>query len=342
MTKTIEYTERGIKLPPRIVDDLTRREFLIGAGLIALAPACGSGGENGDASGQTRTFADSTGREVEVPVRAQRIVAVHDGHAAGNLLSLGAPVVGMPTRGGEPDPSLVRFFDLDGIEYVGEYSEPNIEQVAALQPDLIVDYAPDGAFVYEDDTVERLRRIAPVVGIDTFRPVEEVMADFAELLGGDAHDRLEKQEIEFDKALADLRGLLGERWREVTASFMISFSGELRTLAPGEIPVTDILDRLGVSWGPLVQEAARPEHNGYLGGISFERIPDFDADLLVTQLYDESVAESPLYEQLAAVQADQVVELPEWSGGTHYINYTATTRLIFDELSGRDLRTDLV
>ncbi len=46
MTKTIEFTERGILLPPEIMDDFTRREFLIGGAGLFL-PSAALVGENG-------------------------------------------------------------------------------------------------------------------------------------------------------------------------------------------------------------------------------------------------------------------------------------------------------
>ncbi len=67
MTKKIEAAERGIAVPPHIVDDLTRREFLIGsAGLLLLPAGCGGDGGNGGeaTSGETRTIEHAFG-EVE-------------------------------------------------------------------------------------------------------------------------------------------------------------------------------------------------------------------------------------------------------------------------------------
>ena len=76
-------------------NESTRREFF---GLVAAAglivAGCGGGDDEGSAGG-TRTFVDISGEPIEVPDRAERIVATNDQNAGAQLLSLGAPVVGI-------------------------------------------------------------------------------------------------------------------------------------------------------------------------------------------------------------------------------------------------------
>ncbi len=91
-------------------------------------------------------------------------------------------LLGFPTRGGKFGPEITARYELEGVTDVGEVYEPNVEAIAALQPDLIIGegYAGDGMNAFVPTGVEeQLQQIAPTVYIDVFRPVEDVMADFA-------------------------------------------------------------------------------------------------------------------------------------------------------------------
>jgi iron complex transport system substrate-binding protein len=335
---------------PEVDGDLTRRELIVGGAALGLLAACGRDQDEPSAAPPaadepaTRRFVDVTGNAVDVPTRPARIVALHDFNAGAQLLSLGVPVVGLPTRDGSVDNAVSKYFDVSRIATVGAVYSPNVEAVAALRPDLIVMEGFRGKVTLKDDLLGPLRAIAPVVGIDTFRPVDEVMADFAELLGGEAPAVVERQEADLAQEVERLRALLGARWREVRVAYLnFNEGGVMNTQAPSTVPALAILDRLGVSFvGPMV-EAAKPENGGFLGQISGERLPEFDADLiLIGFVGDEGALSRPLYTSLAAVRAGQVVTVPDELRGNHYPNYLGTARFLQDELAGRTLRTDLV
>jgi iron complex transport system substrate-binding protein len=89
-------SERGMPaIPPTIVDDLTRREFLIGAGLLAPAPGCGNGGEESGegTTANSRTIEHKFGA-MEVPANPGRVVAVGY-NEADFVLALGVVPVGV-------------------------------------------------------------------------------------------------------------------------------------------------------------------------------------------------------------------------------------------------------
>ncbi|KQB87474.1 iron-siderophore ABC transporter substrate-binding protein [Corynebacterium lowii] len=135
---------------------LSRRGFLglglLGGAAVALA-ACSN-----DSSPETSS--DSTGTP-------QRIVALNTGQLD-TLLALGLMPVGIATAAadatastGVPDFLKEEFgqqFLLDDIEVVGERSNPSVEKIAALEPDLIL--ANQRA---DSELLERLRALAPVV-----------------------------------------------------------------------------------------------------------------------------------------------------------------------------------
>ena len=333
-----------IELAERLI---TRRRFIIGAGGLlgaAALGACGAGDEavapTSTEESATRTFVDSAGREIVVPNRAQRIVATNGLNGIDQLLSLNAPVIGFAKGNGVREDISRYFGDLEDVADVGTYENPNLERIVALNPDLIVVTAGQLSFL-DASIVERLEEVAPVVEINTFRPVEEVMSDFIGLLGGNYQERLSELEAEFEQKLDELRAVLGDAWSQVTAAEMGSTDEGIRVHGPTAIPRTDVLTRIGVSWIPLVEEAGA--RNSILNGISLERIEEFASDLLIIYTaFNDTILAEPLYQSLDVVQADQVVEFSEPASGNHYQNYIYVIEQFLEQLAGKTIRTDIV
>ncbi|WP_069723571.1 iron-siderophore ABC transporter substrate-binding protein [Corynebacterium oculi] len=136
---------------------VSRRGFfsvsLLGAAGVALA-ACSSGSSDSDAS----SAAASSSGDAQAP---RRVVALNTGQLD-TLLALGVVPVGIATATtGVPEFLQEEFgqrHDLSGIEVVGERSDPSVEKIAALEPDLIL--ANQRA---DSGLLERLRALAPVV-----------------------------------------------------------------------------------------------------------------------------------------------------------------------------------
>jgi iron complex transport system substrate-binding protein len=304
MTETIESLRTTRELPtlPEI-DDATRREFLIGAaGLLLLAPyGCGSGGEEGrGASGETRVVEHAAGR-TEVPVEPRRVVAL-DPSSALNLDALGVPVVGA-VRPNIASPAVVEEFLADA-EIVGTLSEPNLERVAGLRPDLIV-ALPDGG---EVANLDELRRIAPTVAYEFANPEwERMLRDQATFVGRE--ERAEALIGEHESRLARLR-----RRVEVAGRPTINY---LRFYAAS----------LGVCLGYLetrmMSEAGFrfPEGYGHTPDNqrcteeSTEQLPRLDADVLLVgtdpggEDLTREYRESPLWKRLGAVREGRVLEV---------------------------------
>ncbi|WP_028649827.1 ABC transporter substrate-binding protein [Nocardiopsis sp. CNT312] len=136
-----------------------------GAAVLALAlTGCGSPGgdgaseaasEGGEAAAGTRTVTDSTGAEVEVPAEPERVVTLHYA-ATQPVFDLGVTPVGQSQyQPGIVPEDLVD--DFEAVPVVAEGVEPNLEEIAGLEPDLIL--APN---VYEEEVVEQLEAVAPV------------------------------------------------------------------------------------------------------------------------------------------------------------------------------------
>ncbi len=163
---------KAVEIPGRLlpeIDDVTRREFLIGsAGLLVLAPyGCGNEDESGvggeTISSETRTV-DTPRGSVTIPADPQRMLTIYVYDLA-NALALGLPVIAGPGeqgRAGAPFPNyLVEMFgeELDGVTRIATQPEINFEQLAELQPDVILS-AFFGDF---DPGYELFEQIAPTV-----------------------------------------------------------------------------------------------------------------------------------------------------------------------------------
>jgi len=324
-----------------VAEEFSPNPYTIKAPLPALETEAATACEDG-----LRPFVDVRGEPVCVPNVPQRIVAVHDINAGAQVLSLGVPLVGMASREDGFRADVARYFDLEGIVDVGGVYEPNLERILELQPDLIVHEGFDGqVFLIDDEVLSSLRAIAPVVAIDPFRPVEEVMADYQELLGDAATIALEDQQETFNNLLTDIEDVLGEDSENVTAGFVDAASDlTLQAWGPTALVPLDILTRIGVNWVPIQQEADLEENGGFLGGISLERINEFEADLLLVDVrFTPDILDNALYQQLSAVRAEQVIVFDEPFNGTHYPNYIATAELLLAGLTAlEDIDPDLV
>jgi iron complex transport system substrate-binding protein len=301
----------------------------VAVGLAALALAGFGGGGAAEADGGTRSFVDVRGEPIEVPDDPQRIVAIHDSNGGVQVLELGERLVGLATRDGGFELGVPEgAIELGDPEPVGQVYEPNVEAIAALDPDLIVGegYAGKGMDNFMADGVEaRLAQIAPTVYIDVFRPIDEVMADFAELLGDEATARYEELKAEYDVGIAGLKEELADR--EGLSGVFVQHGVDGFTIwGRTAVPSNNIFEELGVAQPPIVDEADEGDRGGYFGNISLERIPEVSADVILLDAaqdneYSGDHRNSPLWQRLPAVGADQIVRTDETWNGTTYSVY---------------------
>ncbi|MGH3086660.1 MAG: iron-siderophore ABC transporter substrate-binding protein [Rubrobacteraceae bacterium] len=311
MTKT---TGRRILLPPEIKSDLTRREFLIGAGLIALAPGCGSDGESGEGASANARIIEHKYGSTEVSGRPERIVTVglSDQDA---VLALGVKPVGVTDWYGDyPDATWPWARDEFGDELpevVGDATGYNFEAVAARNPDLIL-----GLFSgLTGQQYETLSEIAPTIA----RPSE--YADFgvpwqeATRITGRTLGRSERAE----EVISGIEARFAEAREEHpefdgATAVMAAFNspGDYTVYGP-EDPRSRFLDSLGFEYPDAIAELVGA---GSAATISAERFDLLDQDVLVwltstpPGLIPE-LEESEIYQRLDVVREGRDVFLEE-------------------------------
>lgn len=300
MKKAIEFTQRGILLPPEIHNDFTRREFLVAAGLITLAPACGSGEEGGGEapSGDTKNVEHALG-ESEVPVEPERVIALDPYVTLPTALLVGAPVIGTSRPPfGEDATAVYIEEDTEGIEDVG-WIEPNIETVASLDPDVIIGYE-----TFVEEPYEELTEFAPTVGIepafgDEWRSNVRKVAD---VLG--RGEMIESEFDRFDGRIEEFRSEMGDRLGGFTVSLV-----NIRALDDIRIYVRDVASEIMAEAGLVRPPTDETPPDETFVNMSAELLPEIEADAIFYFVGSAGTNPEEAAEQTGELQAN-----PLWQG----------------------------
>jgi iron complex transport system substrate-binding protein len=228
----------------------------MGAGLaggLGLFAGCSASSDeatsDAPASPGTRTIQTAKGA-VEVPSQPQRIVAVgYD--TPFQLMSVSVTPVGIYDYSQWYDqypPDQVAF--LKPIDTIGEWGTPDLEKIAALNPDLIVGVADE----LKDGVYEQLSKLAPTTLFDspTRGDWETAVTNVADVVG--ASDALAAGKKEYEDLLArlqtDYQGPLTEQtW--ISYSFGDSdgqFSVQFPSGATG-----GLMQQLGMTLGSVIE-----------------------------------------------------------------------------------------
>lgn len=267
----------------------------------------GAGEEGAGEQGATRTVTDATGTEVEVPSDPQQVVTLHYA-ATQPMYDLGLMPVGQGefTEGIVPEDVLP---ELANVPVVTSQGEPMLEDIALLEPDLVL--APNTT---EEDTLEQLRQVAPVY---TFA-----------LRGGDRADWQQRTRevadaINRTEGLTQLQDDFEARQQEIAETYADEISGtsvavigsfeENNLYVWGEDNMTGtILMPLGFTYSEQANAIVAGEDEPEVT-VSFEKVGTAigDADLILydsdlrgeISAFTSALIESPLFLELPAVQA---------------------------------------
>jgi len=284
-------------------------------GTPAASPAAGAG--------DTRIVSSAMG-EVEVPASPQRVVAL-DGPVLDACFALGVKPVGATTGvAGAPWPEYLGP-GTAGIVNVGDIAEPDLEAIAALQPDLIVSLQFRHEVIYE-----QLSGIAPTV----LSPHDSEGWREGFLVYADALNRNEAAPAvveAFEARVAEVRAGLGEAVDETTVSVIRVLTGQVRSYQASSFSGT-VLAAVGLPR----PESQQGTEDTWLEQ-SMEQLNEIDADVLFVTLWSGSteddmaqLLDNPLWASLPVVQANRVYRVPDeyWMTAIGYL----AAGLILDDL----------
>lgn len=296
-------------------------------------------GSDEAADGGTVEIEDAHGT-VEVPVNPESVVAL-DNRTFETLddwdIELSAAAVSLM-------PSGLDYLEDDSIEDIGNHREPNLEAIAAADPDLVIVGQRFGGY-YED--IQELVPEAAVIdlNIDTDEEAENTgdnlvngLKDSTTTLGQifEREDEAEQLNADFDQAIEDAETAYNG---EDTVMGVIVSGGEIGYSAPhnGRVwgPMFEIF-----GWEPSLEvDDATEDHEG--DDISVEAIADSNPDWIMVldrdaDMDEEStpaqdvIDDSPALQNTTAVQEEQIIYAP----ADTYLNESIQTYLeLFDDMA---------
>ncbi|MBW3578136.1 MAG: iron-siderophore ABC transporter substrate-binding protein [Actinobacteria bacterium] len=293
--------------------------LLSGCGSDAAAPAAG------DVSATSTPAADADSNELATVEHAMgtthvactpvRVVTLGQGQTD-STLALGVTPVGVV------EPWTDEFYaylpdEVHDAQVVGTELEPDLEAIAALEPDVIL-----GSKLRHETIYEQLSRIAPTVFAETIgRTWKDNVSLWAQALcreqeGEQVLGAWEERTADFERDLGELADTEVSLIRFMPDQVRIYLTG-----FPGSVLRDAGLDR------PEAQQVEDWETSEQLIGISQERIPDMDGDVMFVMLSDWTEGEAvqlqeqwtshPLWRRLRAVENHAVFPVNEehWNLG---------------------------
>ncbi|MBB3141519.1 ABC transporter substrate-binding protein [Halomonas organivorans] len=275
--------------------------FVSLASLISLESLLSPGAHAGEERVIANAFGDT--RLADTP---QRVVTLYQG-ATDSAVALGITPVGVVDSWLEKPMYRYLRDALGDVEHVGLETQPNLEKVAWLDPDLIV------ATRFRHERVQPLlAKIAPTVATGSVFDFKATLRLMADATGRE--DRARELLRAWDARVADFRrrisAKLGDAWPQKAAVVRFK-SDHLRLYSTGF--AGSILDELGFEQPEAVQD------QGWgMKLTSEENIPVINADVIFVLLEpdDPAIARNyrhwaahPLWQRLDAVRHDRVFEV---------------------------------
>lgn len=257
-----------------------------------------------------------TNGEVTLDGPAEKVVVLEWTYAE-DLLAVGVQPAGMADISDYEDYVNIEPQLDETVVDVGGRQEPNLEAIAALEPDLII-----GVSFRHDAMIEQLETIAPTVifnpypedeSIDLYQEMETTFLEIAKAVG---------KTPEGEQVLVDLEAQYEEKAAELEAANLetedviltLAYSGEqapeIRVFTPNSM-ASIILERLGLN------NVHEPDQFEIFGSSTFnvEGLVKYeDANYLYTvpdadNIYENQLQGNPVWENLAFVKEGRTYDL---------------------------------
>ena len=286
--------------------------------LLLILAACSSTEEEtaAPAEGSEPVTIQGTNGEVTLDAPAKKVVVLEWTYAE-DLLAVGVQPAGMADIAAYEDYVNIEPQLDETVADVGGRQEPNLEAIAALEPDLII-----GVSFRHDAMIEQLETIAPTVifnpypedeSIDLYQEMETTFLEIAKAVG---------KTSEGEEVLADLETKYEEKAAEIEAADLktkdviltLAYSGEqapeIRVFTPNSM-ASIILERIGLN------NVHEPDQFEIFGSSTFnvEGLVKYeDANYLYTvpdedNIYENQLKGNPVWENLAFVKEGRTYDL---------------------------------
>ncbi len=298
---------------------------MLSVGALAACSSDDDADNNGDSSSDTRTVTDARG-EVEIPADPER-VAAFDNRIFQVLEDWDIDLVSAPVTL-IPD-TIEKYHDDTEIRDTGSHREPNLEELVASDPDLII---TGYRYASQYDEMKKLLPDVPVVDLsfgENFEdedaenelPLEDRLKDITNLIGEifEKEDEAEGLVEQFDEAKERAASAYNS---DETVMGLIVSGGDISYSAPTTgRSVGPVFDMLGLT--PSLDRGGSGNDQG--DDISVEAIassnPDWiivmDRDAAVSSAgedarpADEVIADSEALQNVPAVENGNIVYFPD-------------------------------
>lgn len=297
-------------MSPAAVTD--RRTFLALLGAVGLAAGCGAPGTAAAPSAATRTVTHEFG-VFEVPAEPQRVVGLEGRRDLETALALGLRPVGIGSNAlyGGTTPAPWLDLPLDGITVI-QQTEPSLEEIAALRPDLVL--TRDSNIAELRDELAAIAPLLPVgSGTDADDTGDDWRADLERVAGWlGREDRLAGTLAAHDARREEIAARHADRIASAVVA-VVQYSAEEGNLetsrTDGFYLQAQALGALGGRHLPFLEELERTDYTATFSTEQMGELAPADAILMIANTADEraALAAQPLWQRLPAVAAGRVV-----------------------------------
>lgn len=285
---------------------------LVTAALVALSGCSGAKPTTPDAPApaaeqpaKERIVKHAMG-ETPVPAEPKRVVVLDTGELDSALM-LGIKPVGAVTVFQDGDFQAYLKDKTEGIKKVGTVTQPNLEAIAALKPDLIL-----SSKLRHQDIYDKLKQIAPTVFTESVGVSwKENLKVHAEALG--KSKEAEALMAAYAKRNDEFKKAMGDKLSTLKVSVVRSLADHNRMMAKASF-IGTVLQDAGL------QRVPSQDQDVFMVRATEENIPDMDGDVMFLTYYRpadggetmiDKMKKHPLWSQLKVVKENKVYEVPD-------------------------------
>ncbi|AZK47596.1 ABC transporter substrate-binding protein [Paenibacillus lentus] len=269
-----------------------------------------------NAAAETRTI-QYLGQEYIVPAQVEKIVITGSVESMEDALVLDVKPAGAMTVGGAFEPLFAEI--TDGAVAIGEKTQPNVETILKLTPDVIL-----ASTKFPAETLDKLGKVGVTI------PVSHISTDWeanlkllAELTDKEEHAN---QVLEtYRQEAAELKEKIAPKLKDKSVLFLRLRSGNMMIYPENVFFNPSIYEDLGASVPEEVKLAKAQQM------ISLEKLSEMNPDYLFVQFSDgenkdtpkalEELQSNPIWSSINAVKNDNLyvnIVDPSAQGGTAY------------------------